>query len=142
MEVSIRAYETYRESDILPLYESVGWRTYTARPAMVEAAYKGSRKVLAAWEGERLVGIIRAVGDGHSILYIQDIIVLPEFQRRGIGRRLITAMDEAFPAVYQKVLLTDDRPETVGFYKSCGFTPSAQFGSMAFVKMQAYTNQE
>ena len=83
----IREYRGYREEEILPLYEQVGWTSYTARPAMLENAFRHSLKVLAAYEGKMLVGLIRVVGDGYSIVYIQDILVLPACQRKASAPR-------------------------------------------------------
>ncbi len=46
---------------------------------MLKAAFNGSLLVLGAWADGNWVGIIRAVGDGASILYVQDILVYPEY---------------------------------------------------------------
>ncbi|MFR3468483.1 MAG: hypothetical protein ACLTTF_02940 [Oscillospiraceae bacterium] len=46
---------------------------------MLKAAFNGSLLVLGAWADGNLVGIIRAVGDGASILYVQDILLYPEY---------------------------------------------------------------
>lgn len=61
----------------LDLYASVGWAGYTRHPEMLEKALEHSLLVLAAFDGDRLVGLLRAVGDGHSIVFIQDILVQP-----------------------------------------------------------------
>lgn len=82
---------------------------------------------------EELVGIIRVVGDGHSIIYIQDILVLPAYQRKGIGRLLLKNVLEKYSQVYQKVLLTDDQPKTKQFYESMGFRTADKFGCVGFV---------
>jgi Acetyltransferases len=120
--------------EVLALYSSVGWTNYTDKPEMLQSALENSLSVLGAFEGEKQVGILRAVGDGHSILYIQDIIVLPEYQRKGIGKALVEAIDEKFSHVYQKVLLTDDSPDSIPFYESCGLSLSSKLGCVAFVK--------
>ncbi|MDN6103822.1 MAG: GNAT family N-acetyltransferase, partial [Lacticaseibacillus paracasei] len=91
-----------------------------------------SLMVLGAYEGKQLVGLIRAVGDGETILFIQDLLVLPEYQRRGIGKQLIEALLARFPEVRQRVLLTDDDPKTRSFYKAAGFVESQQVGVIAF----------
>lgn len=78
----IRPYEHYCTEEILPLYEAVGWTNYTQRPDMLRDAFAGSRDVLAAYDSTQLVGILRAVGDGASILYVQDILVQPCWQLR------------------------------------------------------------
>ncbi len=63
MEFSIRDYDKYNESEILDLYQSVGWTNYTNNPDMLKNAYANSLKVLAAYANDTLRGIIRVVGD-------------------------------------------------------------------------------
>ncbi len=136
MEIIISEYTDYAEKEILELYESVGWCSYTKRPKMLEHAYKHSLKTLCARDKEKLVGIIRAVGDGYSILFIQDIIVIPEYQRKGIGKKLLQTMLDYYPEVYQTELATDNTKKTVSFYKSCGFLPYSEIGCEGFMKIK------
>ena len=130
----IKPYSQYNEAEILPLYKAVGWSNYYEHPHMVAGAYANSLCILAAYEETNLVGIIRAVGDGHSILFIQDILVYPEHQRRGIGTALIKALLEKYPHVYQIELATDNTDKTVSFYKSLGFRPMQDLGCCGFMK--------
>ena len=118
--------------EVLALYKSVGWSMYTRDPARLERALTHSLTVLSAYDGKQLVGLIRAVGDGETILFIEDLLVLPEYQRRGIGKQLIEALLARFPEVRQRVLLTDDDPKTRSFYKAAGFVESQQMGVIAF----------
>lgn len=120
---------------ILPLYEAVGWTNYTRAPEMLRRAFENSLLTLGAYDGDRLVGLVRAVGDGYSIVFVQDLLVLPEYQRRGIGAGLLKAVIERFPHVYQTELLTDDTPEHAAFYRSVGFTPSGEIGCTTYIKM-------
>lgn len=80
--------------------------------------------MLGAYDDDRLIGIIRAVGDGQTIVFVQDIIVLPEYQRKGIGTKLLKAVMEKYKDVYQMELLTDNTEKTKAFYRSVGFTAS------------------
>ncbi len=134
MNITIKEYEFIDMEQILVLYNSVHWTNYTDHPSMLEFAIKHSLKTLAAYIEDEIIGIIRVVGDGHSVIYIQDIIVLPQYQRQGIGRLLIKEIDLLYPHVYQKVLLTDDQPHSICFYESCGFSLSSNFRCVAFVK--------
>ena len=136
MEIIINEYKNYEHGKIMNLYKSVGWCSYTERPDMLRKAFEHSLKILGAHDGEKLVGIIRAVGDGYSILFIQDILVLPEYQRKGIGRKLINAMLELYPDVYQTELATDSTEKTVAFYKSCDFLPYSKIGCEGFMKIK------
>ena len=120
--MEIKPYVVYQEEEVLELYASVGWVNYTARPEMLKAAFSSSALVLGARFEGKLVGLIRTVGDGASILYIQDILVHPDYQRRGIGRKLLLEVIKRYPDIYQTVLMTDDTPKTAAFYRSCGFS--------------------
>ena len=120
------------QADVLALYQAVGWNMYTRDPKKLERAIAQSLSVLGAHDGNRLVGLIRAVGDGETILFIQDLLVLPSYQRQGIGRQLVNALVDQFPQVRQRVLLTDDKPQTRTFYENIGFVQSSKVGVIAF----------
>ncbi len=120
------------QADVLALYQAVGWNMYTRDPKKLERAIAQSLSVLGAYDGDQLVGLIRAVGDGETILFIQDLLVLPSYQRQGIGRQLVDALVDQFPQVRQRVLLTDDQPRTRAFYENIGFVQSSKVGVIAF----------
>lgn len=134
--MTIKPYTHYIESEILPLYKAVGWSSYYGYPEMLQRACKNSLCIFGAYTGEKLVGIIRAVGDGCSIVFIQDILVLPGYQRRGIGTGLVRAVLERYAHVYQIALVTDDTEATAAFYKSLGFTPIHRLGCCGFLRMK------
>ena len=120
------------QADVLALYQAVGWSMYTRDPKKLERAIAQSLSVLGAYDGDQLVGLIRAVGDGETILFIQDLLVLPSYQRQGIGRQLVDALVDQFPQVRQRVLLTDDQPQTRAFYENIGFVQGSKVGVLAF----------
>ncbi len=130
----------YREEEILPLYESVGWVNYVADPARLKKAFEGSFSTWGAYENEKLVGLIRAVGDGASILYIQDLLVLPAYQRQGIGTSLMKTLLTQVPPMYQIVLMTDRAPHLLAFYRSCGFCMAEEMGCCSFLRMEGMKN--
>ena len=120
--------------EIFPLYEAVGWTNYTTNPTMLQNALEHSLFILTARDEEgKLIGFLRAVGDGYSILYIQDIIVLPEFQRQGIGTQLLLQTLEYFNEVYQIILTTNNELKTIAFYESNGFTALSKYGCTSFM---------
>ena len=131
----IKKYENFHLEEIINLYRSVGWMNYLERTDILEEAYANSLCVLGAYDSDRLVGIIRAVGDGRTIVFVQDIIVLSEYQRQGIGSKLLQAVMERYQDVYQMELLTDNTEKTKAFYRSAGFTASDDLGCLAFIKM-------
>ena len=108
-------------TDLLALYSSVGWTNYTNNPAMLEEAVKASLWQLAVYDEEELVAYIRLVGDGHSVIFVQDLLVRPDQQRQGIGTKLLEEALGTFPNVYQKLLATDRSEKNLAFYQSLGF---------------------
>jgi len=134
MDYIIKEYKTYNENEILSIYDSVGWSNYTKNPKMLKEAYLHSLKIYAAYACEKLVGIIRVVGDGASVVFVQDLLVSPEFQRQGIVTALLKTIMDDYNEVYQFHLFTDDTEKTVAFYKSLGFVMDSDIGCRAFSK--------
>jgi len=132
MSFTIKEYQTYNETEILNLYASVRWTNYTNNPEMLRNAYANSLQILGAYDKEKLIGIIRVVGDGHSVVFIQDLLVLPEYQRQGIGTALLKQILQDYKHVYQKHLLTENTEKTIQFYKSLGFTMDTDMECRAF----------
>lgn len=123
--------------ELVALYEAVGWTAYVKSPERLHAAVRGSSCVLVARRDGRLVGLARAVSDGVSICYLQDVLVLPDEQRHGVGRALVESLLARHADVRQKVLLTDDEPRQRAFYESLGYIEIRDFGEgtlRAFVR--------
>ena len=133
--MEIRAYTEYNEVEILGLYKSVGWTAYTDDPAALRNGFANSLLTLAAYEEGMLLGLIRVVGDGHTVIFVQDILVRPQFQRSGIGSALLQAVLERYADVRQIELVTDDTPETMAFYRALGFQELTEIGCRGFMKI-------
>ncbi len=71
------------------LFNSVGWERRTADRDRLAQLVRGSMFVVSAWDGDRLVGFARAISDGATNAYVSTVAVLPEYQKRGIGREII-----------------------------------------------------
>ena len=123
-------YKTSPQLDfaaVLALYDSVGWSNYTNRPQQLEQAFHQSLFVIVAYDEDKLVGLIRAVGDGLTIVFIQDLLVYPHCQRQGIGRRLVQETLERFKDVYQIQLATEQSDKNLAFYRELGFRRQEDF---------------
>ncbi len=132
--MEIKEYKTYNESEILDLYNSVGWIAYTKHPDALRKGFKNSMLTLAAYEGDKLLGIIRTVGDGETIVFVQDILVFPKYQRKGVGSALLQAILNRYSHVRQIELVTDNTPKTIAFYKSMGLNELSDIGCCGFMK--------
>ena len=119
--ITIRKQEIVKLEDVLHLYQAVGWTNYTNQSQMLEQALSHSLVIYLALDGDVVVGLIRLVGDGFSSVFVQDLIVLPSYQRQGIGRILVKEALGDYKDAYQVQLVTDQTEKNLGFYRSLGF---------------------
>ena len=113
--------------DVLHLYQAVGWTNYTNQPQMLAQALSHSLASYVARDDEKIVGLVRLIGDGFSSVFIQDLLVLPSYQRQGIGSSLMKQALADYKDAYQVQLATDESEKTLGFYRSLGFETLSSF---------------
>jgi GNAT superfamily N-acetyltransferase len=80
---------------------------------------------VAARHADRLVGFVNVATDGGAHAFMLDTTVHPSVQRRGVGRRLVAAAIEQARAAGAVWLHVDYEPHLDGFYRGCGFRPTA-----------------
>ena len=119
----------YREIDsrwideIYGIYEENGWESYLGDREKLSQAYDQSLYIFGAFDEDKLVGFVRCVGDGAYIVYVQDLIIYPAYQRRGIGRKLMEQILKKYASVHQFVLITDRNDEASNaFYQAIGLS--------------------
>jgi ribosomal protein S18 acetylase RimI-like enzyme len=118
-------YRDDREIDLdqlTILFNSVGWEHRTADQDRLAQLVRGSMFVVSAWEGDRLVGFARAISDGATNAYVSTVAVLPEYQKRGIGRELIRRLIEGRDHL-QFVLHAHERAYSFYLHLDVGFAP-------------------
>ena len=103
------------------LREAVGWESVDV--AAMEVGLHNALFSVCAICKDEVIGCGRVVGDGGIYFYIQDIIVLPEFQGRGLGRRIMDAVmsylsSHAHPKAFIGLMAAKG---TDRFYEKYGF---------------------
>lgn len=119
---------------IVKLYKDASWTNYLKNIEALTQGIKNSLEILVALRHGEIVGLIRVVGDGFTIIYIQDIIVLKEYQNQGIGRELVDEILKKYETVRQIVLLTDRKEALKRFYGRLGFINVNEKGLLSFIK--------
>jgi len=113
--------------DILALYRANEWAS-AGKPGLLHQALRASHSLVTAWDGPRLVGLGNAISDGFLVVYYPHLLVLPEYQRRGIGAELMRRMLKRYEGFHQQVLVADGR--ALEFYRRCGFERAGKTESM------------
>lgn len=120
--------------ELLNLYNDVQWLAYTDDSARLKNAMDNSLKVWTCWDDDKLVGLARVVGDGYTIIYIQDILVLESYQGQGIGSKFLKLILEMYKSVRQIVLMTDETEKTIKFYQKNGLVNASDYKIVTFIK--------
>lgn len=90
---------------------------------------------MSAWVESKLVGIANAISDGHLVVYYPHLLLHPDYQRNGIGRKLVQEIQSEYIHCHQQMLTADIN--AVQFYKKCGFVKAG-----ATVPMWIYEGNE
>lgn len=102
------------------LYDGAGWWPGWD-PDEIGRAVDASVAV-GAWDGDRLVGFVRAISDGVHRAYIEDVVIDPDCRGKGIGERMVAALVELLEGVHIISLFCE--PDRVSFYGRNGFRAS------------------
>lgn len=117
-DIVILETHEFTTGQLQDLFLSVGWSS-GHYPERLVVAMRNFEAVYAAWDGDLLVGLICAMDDGSMTAYVHYLLVRPEYQGMGIGKRLVLDVCERYAEYLRIVLVAYD--DEIGFYESCGF---------------------
>jgi len=113
-----KALLLYRESFAADEFLALARRVWPRDYSVADASAALERTInLGAWDGTRLVGSIRILTDGYFFATIPEILVDPDYQRRGIGQRLMELALERAP---RGKLAFGAQPQSVAFFDRIG----------------------
>lgn len=122
--ITYKEFGTEQLEIVKEIYRKEEWFAYLKDDEKLKKAYENSLYCLGAFEGEKLVGLIRCVGDGEHILVVQDLIVDRDYQKNGIGTTLFKMVWDKYADVRMFQVVTDLEDEVDNkFYKSFGMLP-------------------
>lgn len=116
------------------LYASVDWNLYLEPEDKLIKAFEKSLDVISAWDESELIGVIRTIGDGITIIYLQDILVKKSYQNQGVGKKLLEKILQKYDTIRQIVLLTDNDEGVKSFYNKNGLKNASELQMNTFVK--------
>ena len=120
--VRLTACTKEQRAGIVALYDGAGWWKDGYDASGISAIIKGSFCFFIAQDLHGcIVGMGRAVSDGISRAYIQDLAVLPSARGMGIGSKLIFHLITYLKGANIPLIMLMAQPGTVKFYLSCGW---------------------
>src|SRR5687767_11102655 len=85
---------------VLALYRANDWSS-AEKPEVLHKALLASHSLVTAWHDSKLVGLGNAISDGYLVVYYPHLLVLPEYQGRGIGTRLMQMLLARYAGFHQ-----------------------------------------
>jgi ribosomal protein S18 acetylase RimI-like enzyme len=137
-EVDIIIITHFDRESVKKLYQQAGWWEENDQSpdgsAWIDDMVHGSFCFVGAFLGGEMIGMGRAISDGASDAYIQDVTVLREFRGRGIGQRIIRAISENLVSRGIGWIGLVAEPGTQEFYRRLGFEVLEGFSPMRLKK--------
>jgi len=122
-KINIKLVTSWPKNEIVNLYKSAGWWKDYYDSSKLDDMIKGSFAFAVAVikKSNKAIGMGRVISDGISDAYIQDLVVLPEFQETGIGKKIIRTLLEF--CLSKKIVWIGliAEPKQSGFYSNIGF---------------------
>ncbi|MDD3153825.1 MAG: GNAT family N-acetyltransferase [Victivallaceae bacterium] len=119
-------------SDARHLYEEAGWWDRTLPDSLLAEMFRGATAVVAAFDGEEVIGLGRLLSDGVSDGFLQDIVVRSARRGEGVGAKIVEKLVETARAKGIADLYLLAVPGKAPFYQKSGFVPLANYTAMKF----------
>ncbi|WP_293267226.1 GNAT family N-acetyltransferase [Neptunomonas sp.] len=116
--IDVNMADEIEQNEILELYCENHWSS-AEKPDLLMKALRNSDALVTARISGKLVGLANAISDGYLVVYYPHMLVHPAHQGKGIGRKLMEAMQTKYSNFHQQMLTADG--EAVDFYKRLGF---------------------
>jgi len=120
---------------LLELFQIAAFWAQSRKIEDLEVAIANSEPAISVWDGDRMIGFARATSDGVYRATIWDVIIHPDYQGAGLGRKLVETLisHPRLSRVERVYLLTTYQQ---GFYARIGFEYSNPSTTMVL-----YNNQ-
>ncbi len=109
-----------KTAQIIALYDNAELPRPTKDADRIQKMYDNSDIVATAWHNEQLVGIARSITDWVWSCYLADLAVRTDYQKEGIGKKLIELTKEMLGE--QSMILLLSVPTAMEYYPKVGFT--------------------
>ena len=133
-EIVVQLVRSWDINEIADLYRAGGWWKEEYDPAALGSLIRGSFSFAVAVDKKtgKAIGMGRVISDGVSDGYIQDLVVLPDYRKSGIGKELVSALVERCLQSGITWIALIAEPDTEKFYFPIGFVPMQGYVPLIF----------
>lgn len=125
------------QDEFFHLYETTGWnREYGLEPEEMHRALSNSWYMTSAYDGDLLVGFGRVLSDGLMHALITEMIVLPEYQGRGVGKELLLRITKKCQEHKIRDIQLFSAKGKAGFYRKYGYSARPENGPGMEIKFK------
>ena len=128
MNIEYKETKDFTEKEVEQLFLSVHWLS-GRYPNRLIKALKGSSLVITAWDGDKLVGLLRGIDDGEMVAFLHYLLVHPAYQGMGIATHLLDRAKEKYQSFLYLNIMPDES-RNVSFYERHGFSLLADGAAM------------
>ena len=129
----------FTSQQVAELFLSVRW-VVGKYPDRLYKALMNSSRVITAWDGDRLIGLIRLMDDSELVCFINYVLVHPEYHGRGIAGQLLEMVKDAYKSyLYINVMIGQSKNAT--FYEKHGFKVKENSLPMQYRNVPKYTKR-
>jgi predicted N-acetyltransferase YhbS len=119
MVIEYKINTPLRPKDVSDVFKSSGIKRPADDLERIQRMIENADVNISAWDGERLVGIARAITDFSYCCYLSDLAVSMEYQKTGIGTELVERVREHLGEEVSLLLLA--APIAMEYYPRIGF---------------------
>ncbi len=139
MAITYTEERNFTSQQVADLFLAVRW-VVGKYPDRLYKALMNSSRVISAWDGDRLVGLIRVMDDSELVCFINYVLVHPDYQGHGIAGHLLEMVKATYKSyLYINVMIGDSK--NAAFYEKHGFKVKANSLPMQYRNVPKYTEK-
>ena len=136
--IDVILVDQWKIEDIICLYRSVNWWKEGSDSGIIPDLIKNSFAFVVAYDTkiEKTIGMGRVLSDGVSDAYIQDVVVLEKWRKKGVGRRIIQTLVDYCQKKNVEWIALISEPGQNSFYLPLGFKEMEHYVPMKYTSIR------
>ncbi len=131
MTIEVKFSKDVNQDEVIALYRANQWSS-ADKPDDLINALKSSHTLVTARDNGLLIGLANAISDGFLMVYYPHMLVMPQYQGKGVGHLIMAKMQEKYRDFHMQMLTADGK--AIDFYEKVGFEKAGKTQPMWIYK--------